>query len=135
MYDDGVFGDDISREDIKPENSDKIKKLISKSQKNIQKQIEDAGFSEFRGNFFDKRDKKVKEVPKVSTAKVSKQAVKSVSDLANQNYAAIANSAGFFAHCGGALSNYQTTSFKVFVLNISGNNTDRDFNSAVVLGD
>ena len=84
MYDDGVFGDDISREDIKPENSDKIKKLISKSQKNIKKQIEDAGFSEFRGNFFDKRDKKVKEVPKVSTAKVSKQAVKKVSDLSNE---------------------------------------------------
>ena len=58
-----------------------------------------------------------------------------INDLANQNYAAIANSDGFFAHCGGALSNYQTTSFKVFVLNISGNNTDRDFNSAVVLGD
>ena len=84
MYDDGVFGDDISREDIKPENSDKIDDLISKAQNKIREELKDAGFSEFRGSFYDHRDKKVKEVPKVSTAKVSKQAVKSVSDLANE---------------------------------------------------
>ena len=88
MYDDGVFGgppsDDISREDIKPENSDKIDDLISKVQNKIREELKDAGFSEFRGSFYDYRDEKVKEVPKVSTAKVSKQAVKSVNDLANK---------------------------------------------------
>jgi hypothetical protein len=92
MYDDGVFGgppsDDISREDIKPENSKKISDLISKAQNKIREELKDAGFSEFRGNFYDYRDvginKKVKEVPKVSTAKVSKQVVKSVNDLANK---------------------------------------------------
>ena len=92
MYDDGVFGgppsDNISREDIKPENSKKISDLISKAQNKIREELKDAGFSEFRGNFYDYRDvginKKVKEVPKVSTAKVSKQVVKSVNDLANK---------------------------------------------------
>jgi len=77
VYDD--YGEEIT---ISP----KEQKIIDKHKTGqiTDEELKAAGFSEFRGTYFKVEPEPSKEVPKVSTAKVSKQAVKSVSDLANE---------------------------------------------------
>tara|TARA_R100000329_G_C7595197_1_gene211038 strand:- start:489 stop:869 length:381 start_codon:yes stop_codon:yes gene_type:complete len=54
-------------------------------------------------------------------------------NMADGNYVAMAN-AGRFAHCGGAISNYATDSFRINVANLQGNAENRSVVHAIVFG-
>jgi len=77
-----VYDDDGEEVTISPRDQ----KIINKHRNGemTDDELNDAGYSEFRGTYFKEEPEPSKEVPKVSTAKVSKQTVKSVSDLANE---------------------------------------------------
>ena len=77
-----VYDDDGEEVTISPRDQ----KIINKHRNGemTDDELNAAGYSEFRGTYFKEEPEPSKEVPKVSTAKVSKQTVKSVSDLANE---------------------------------------------------